>query len=152
MINRDIYYRMHYLYKHEALSVDQISEELSLSKSTVRRHLKQGEFKERKGRNCNTRLDDFKEQIDELLKKHPYTAMQIFQMLTEDGFEGSYSTVKRYILKVRPVQRKPILNSISCLVKPRRLILATAEKFPAKHRASFVGFCHGAVLFTLSFC
>jgi len=106
MINRDIYYRIHYLYKHESLSIDQISEELSLSKSTVRRHLKQGEFRERKGRNCNTKLDDFKEQVNELLKKHPYTAMQIFQMLTEDGFEGSYCTVKRYVLKVRPVQRK----------------------------------------------
>jgi len=132
MINRDIYYRIHYLYKHEALSIDQISEELSLSRSTVQRRLKQDIFKERKDRSCNNKLAKLEGYIDELLKKHPYSVMQIFQMLSEDGFEGSYSTVKRYVLKVRPVQRKAYFKLNFCPAKPRRLTLAIAEKFHAK--------------------
>jgi len=107
MISRDMYYRMHFLRNKKNLTVGQIAEELGISAPTVRRRLGQDEFHERKERQVSTKLDDFRKRIAGLLNEYPsYTAMQIYQMLKADGYEGSYTTVKRHVAEVRPVPRK----------------------------------------------
>jgi transposase len=107
MISRDMYYRIHFLKKNKLFSTGQIAGLLGLSEKTVRYWLKQAEFHERKERQVGTRLDGFRGQIDKLLDDVPsYTAMQIYQMLAADGYDGSYETVKRYAATVRPAPRK----------------------------------------------
>lgn len=107
MISREMYYHMRFLKDKRNLSVGQIAEELGISAQTVRRRLEQDEFQGRKERQVATKLDGFRERIADLLKEYPsYTAMQIFQMLKADGYEGGYTTVKRHVAEVRPVSRK----------------------------------------------
>lgn len=111
MIDRNIFYRIHYLHKHEKLSPGQIAEEIGISESTVRRRIAQSDFNERKERSVPLKLDRYTEHIRRLLDDFPgYTATQIFQMLREDGFEGSYSTVRRMVAKARPPVKKTYMR------------------------------------------
>lgn len=107
MISREMYYHMRFLKNKKNLSVAQIAEELGISAKTVRRRLEQDEFHGRKERQVASKLDGFRERTADLLKEYPsYTAMQIFQMLKADGYDGSYTTVKRHVAEIRPVPRK----------------------------------------------
>ena len=45
-----------------------------------------------------------------MLETHPYTAVQIFQRLREDGFDGGYTIVKDYVRKIRPPKIKAFLK------------------------------------------
>jgi transposase len=47
-----------------------------------------------------------------MLQTHPYTATQIFQRIREQGFEGGYTIVKRYVRKVRP-PKSPVFLTLS---------------------------------------
>lgn len=106
MITREMYYRMRYLRGEEGLNSAQIAMTLDISESTVSRWLKKDEFEERRGRDVPRKLDKFRGRITELLNAFPYTPTQVFQRIKEDGYDGSYSTVKRYVTKVRPPVRK----------------------------------------------
>jgi hypothetical protein len=39
-------------------------------------------------------LDGYKDYLDENLRKGDISILQIYQRIKEDGFEGSYSTVR----------------------------------------------------------
>lgn len=48
-------------------------------------------------------LDRFKGRVAELLKEYPnITAQRVFEILTSEGFNGGYTSVKKYVRKVRP--------------------------------------------------
>lgn len=42
-------------------------------------------------------LDPYKQQIDIWLEEAPYSAVRIYEKVTECGFKGSYNVVKRYV-------------------------------------------------------
>lgn len=44
-----------------------------------------------------TKLDSYKQQIDQWLEKEPYPAIRILEKLREIGFDGGYSIVKTYV-------------------------------------------------------
>ena len=44
-----------------------------------------------------TKLDAYKQQIDQWLEEAPYSAVRILEKLKEQGFEGKYSIVKEYV-------------------------------------------------------
>ena len=110
MISREIYHWIHFYHRHEKLSPFQIGRKLNLSESTVRRHLTADEYNGRKKRQVKSVLDDYKDLIKRLLASHPYSAEQIYQRLKENGYTGSYSTVKRYVCQVRPVMPKAFFS------------------------------------------
>ena len=41
-----------------------------------------------------TKLDAYKQQVDQWLEEAPYSAVRILEKLKEQGFEGNYSIVK----------------------------------------------------------
>jgi hypothetical protein len=45
-----------------------------------------------------------------MLEGQPYSARQIFQQISEQGFAGGYTIVKDYVRKVRPTRRKAYLK------------------------------------------
>lgn len=50
-----------------------------------------------------TKIDPFKPRVAELLAKYPdITAQRVLEILTEEGFRGRYTAVKKYVRKVRP--------------------------------------------------
>jgi transposase len=106
MINREMYQWIHFYDRHEKLTPSQIAVKLKISESTVRRHLAESEYTGRKERHMQSVLDNYKDYIGKLLSSHPYSSEQIFRRISENGYTGSYSTVKRYVRLVRPVMPK----------------------------------------------
>jgi transposase len=60
-----------------------------------------------------SKLDPYKERIGELLDKYPdITGQRIFELLTGEGFDGGFTTVKNYVRRVRPKpKRTPSLET-----------------------------------------
>jgi len=106
MLSREQYYQLHILRNNLHLNVAQLSKELNISESSVRRWLKKSEYSERSSRSVSGKLSKWHKYIDQLLRQHSYSARQLFQMISEDGYTGSYSTVKRYVKKIRPPRNK----------------------------------------------
>jgi len=44
-----------------------------------------------------TKLDPYKQKIDQWLEEAPYSSVRILEKLQEEGFEGKYSMVKEYM-------------------------------------------------------
>lgn len=50
-----------------------------------------------------SKLDPFKPRVPQLLKDFPeITTQRVFEILTTEGFTGGYTSVKKYVRKVRP--------------------------------------------------
>ena len=94
------------MFSQDKLKSSQIAKELGLDQRTVIRWIKEESYRPRKSTAGASLLSPFKQEINRMLEKHPYTATQIFQQLQELNYEGSYNTVKRYVGKVRP-RRSP---------------------------------------------
>ncbi|MBS5725704.1 MAG: transposase [Clostridiales bacterium] len=45
----------------------------------------------------STKLDAYKQQVDQQMEEAPYSAVRILEKLKEQGFEGKYSIVKEYV-------------------------------------------------------
>ncbi len=106
MLSENEYYQLHVLYNNLHLNIAQLAEKLNISESSVRRWLKKPQYSERSSRELPSKLLPWHGYIDRLLQQHRYSARQLFQMISEEGYSGSYSTVKRYVNKVRPAEKK----------------------------------------------
>jgi len=106
MITREQYYQLHVLHDSLQLTVAQLATKLNLSESSVRRWLKESEYRERSSHPIQGKLSKWHARIEQLLQQYNYSAMQLFQIISEAGYTGSYSTVKRYVKKVRPSRKK----------------------------------------------
>ena len=101
MIDYELFARIRHLTENERLSPPQIARELAMDPRTVRKWLG-ASFRPRTKTQRPSKLNPFKPQVVRMLQNHPYTATQIFQRIREQGFEGGYNIVKRYVRKVRP--------------------------------------------------
>ncbi len=102
MIDYELFSRIRNLHGREGLTVPQIARELDLDPRTVQKWLSEPRFRQKSPHARPSKLDPFKDSIVRLLETHPYTAMQIFQRLREEGFGGAYTIVKEYVRKMRP--------------------------------------------------
>jgi transposase len=98
------------LHAHQGLNASQIAKEVSLDPRTVAYWLTQEHFRPRKPRPRPSTLDPFKAQIVRLLERSPYSAAQVFQHLSEHGFDGGYAIVKAYVRTVRPRRQAAFLT------------------------------------------
>ncbi|MEE9253458.1 MAG: IS21 family transposase [Pseudomonadales bacterium] len=110
MIDYETYRRVHHLHDAQALSVTQIARELSLDPRTVRQWIDEPQFRPRKPTPRPSKLDVHKRYIQQLLEKHPYSAVQVYQRLREAGYEGGISIVKDYVRRVRPSRAPAFLT------------------------------------------
>jgi len=109
MINYELFAKIKHLKEHEGLTAPQIAGELAIDVRTVRKWL-DAAFRPKKITPRSSKLDPFKSDIVRMLETHPYTATQIFQRICEEGFDGGYSIVKRYVRKVRPPKSPAFLK------------------------------------------
>ena len=109
MINYELFAKIKHLKEHEGLTAPQIAGELAIDVRTVRKWL-DAAFRPKKITPRPSKLDPFKSNIVRMLETHPYTATQIFQRICEEGFDGGYSIVKRYVRKVRPPKSPAFLK------------------------------------------
>ncbi len=96
-----------------------IAKVLGIARKTVRKMLADHEERRRRGDDALARegprpraprpskLDRYADRIEELLKQFPkITAQRVFEIITEEGFEGRYTIVRQHMRKVHPKERK----------------------------------------------
>mgnify|MGYP003558144174 FL=1 len=110
MIDYDTFCRIKQLGEKEGLNISQIAVELGLDWRTTAFWFKQARFQERASGARPSMLDSYKDQIQRLLEKHPYSAAQLLLILREQGYSGGYTIIKDYVRKVRPPRRAAYLT------------------------------------------
>jgi transposase len=110
MITYETFARIIFLRDQKGLTPPQIARETGHGERTVRKWLRDRQFHPRKPVIRKSKLDPFKDRVVQMLEAHPYTARQIFQALGEEGYDGCYSVVKRFVKKIRPRREKAYLT------------------------------------------
>ena len=110
MIDYETYTKIKLYKDQHGLKCSQIAWQLNLDYRTVEKWMHKKQYQQRKSPRRVSKLDRFKEQIQRMLEIHPYTAVQIFQKIREDGFDGGYTIVKEYVRKIRPPKIKAFLK------------------------------------------
>lgn len=112
MIDYDTFCRIKHLREHDRLTTTQIARSLALDPRTVTQWLNSPRYRPRQAAARPSKLDPFKPTIRRLLEHHPYSVQQLFQHLTEHGFEGRITILKDYVRTVRP-PRKPAFLTLA---------------------------------------
>ena len=110
MIDYELFSKIKHLNQNDGLTAQQIATELVLDVRTVEKWLNETHYRPRRSVQRPSKLDPFKDDIVRMLERHAYTAMQIFQQIREQGFDGQYTIVKAYVRKVRPPKQKAFLK------------------------------------------
>jgi transposase len=110
MIDYETYVRIRNYYENDGLKYSQIANELNLDCRTVAKWANEKQYQPRKSSLRKSKLDPFKNDIIRMLEKHPYSATQIYQRITRDGFKGGTTIVEDYVRKVRPPKTKAYLK------------------------------------------
>ena len=110
MIDYERFCKIKNLRKQQGLTPSQISLEVSLDNRTVKKWLAEDRFRPRKSAQKESKLDPFKKDIVRMIERYPYSAVQVFQKIQEQGFSGGYSIVKEYVRKIRPPRKEAFLT------------------------------------------
>lgn len=102
-------------------SIRKIAKECQISRNTVRKVLRSGSTEEtrKKGEWSKTKLTDFKELLEKLLQeradeespKRKKSLLSMYQILREEGFTGSYDTVRRFAKNWSEEQKSGLNNA-----------------------------------------
>jgi transposase len=110
VIDRRTVFEIHQL-AHEGFSIRKIARTLRISRDSVKRYLinpnpPRTHFLRK------SKLDPFKDQIDQFLVKDPsVSAAVLHQRLTAQGFNGEISILRDYLKKIRKLfKEKPVLR------------------------------------------
>jgi len=110
MIDYEDFCKIKKLRDQDGLKASQIADEMAIDVRTVSKWLEKPRFAPRHNGPQSSILDSFKDEVNRLLERHSYTATQVYQIVREHGYTGSYNTVKRYVRKVRPRRAKAYLK------------------------------------------
>lgn len=91
--------------KNNGLNISEISRQLNIDRKTVRDHLERDEPKKYRRQSGESKLDKFKEYIDQRLEKHCLTARKIFKEIRAQGFKGGYVIVSKYVKEIKDKHR-----------------------------------------------
>ena len=110
----------------QGYSGEAIARHLGISRSTVFRHLRSETFPERKGRADagHSLLDPWQHVVFEHWNSGRRHGRQMFHTLQQNGYRGSYSTVARYLQRLRAAQ------GIVLACKPAKQPPASAGRGP----------------------
>jgi len=109
MITYQEWHRIKELAARDQLNAAQIAAELGLVPRTVRKWMKE-DYRPAKRSPRASRLDPFKGRIMGLLQQHPYSAVQVLELLRDQGFEGGITIVRDYLQQIRPRTREAFLT------------------------------------------
>lgn len=109
MTDYETFHAIRHLHE-KRLNISQIALELKLSRPTVRRQLAKGRYEKAKSTPRSSKLDPYKERIRSYLNRYEYSAVQIFRMIKEDGYDGGEGILRAYVAKTRPPKHTAYLT------------------------------------------
>jgi transposase len=112
MISKETFWKMKWESGTLGLKASQLAKRHGVSEKTVRNWLKKEDYSDRPVREVDSILDPYKNLVNQMLHEcSDYSAQQIYQRLSsETAYNGSYSTVCRYVNGIRPPTYQPYLN------------------------------------------
>ena len=110
MTDYETFQAIKHLHENEYLNVSQIARELKVSRPTVRRQLARTKYEKTLRPPRSGKLDPYKDIIRNYLNRHDYTAVQLFKMIKEEGYEGGSSILRAYIAQIRPPKKTAYLT------------------------------------------
>jgi len=84
----------------QGVSIKKIARKLKLSKNTVRKYLRSDDPPEFKAREYDLKLEAYQDQVKQMHSKG-YIGTRIFDELVKLGYEGSLSTVHRFVSGIK---------------------------------------------------
>jgi len=105
------------------MSQQAIAERTGMSDSTIGRWLAQGSFPERKPREQTSHVDRYLPYLIERWESGCHTIAGLFRELEEQGYKGSYASVRDSIVRLLPTGRKNTSDSFS-----KTAVLATSRQ------------------------
>ena len=104
---------------HQGLNISQISRETGYHRNTVRKYLAAQTMPIPASRRIRpSKLDPFKEYIQQRIRDYPLSAARISREIQEMGFSGKCTIVKDYIREIRPPTSVPAVFRYE--TEPRR--------------------------------
>jgi transposase len=90
----------------------QIARELKLHVQTVRKWLERERYERSRGAQTarRSKLDAFKPALVRWVDGHPFTGMQLWHKVKEQGYTGGYSILKAYLRRIRPNRTEAFLT------------------------------------------
>ena len=110
MINYETFCKIQDCRERQGLTVAQTARALHLHPRTVAKWSARGHFERRRPQSRSSVLDPFKPRITRMLDTHPYSAVQIFQRLGEEGYDGGITILRDYVRRIRPAKRPVYLK------------------------------------------
>ena len=110
MITYETFCRIHDCRERQGLTVAQTARALHLHPRTVAKWSTRSQFERRRPQARCSVLDAFKPSITRLLDTYPYSAVQIFQRVREEGYGGGLTIVRDYVRRIRPPKRPVYLK------------------------------------------
>jgi transposase len=108
MISLDEFLQIRHQFHNERREIPQIAQNLGLDKKTIAKWARQADYVPRRSGHRQSKLDSFKPTIMKLVKEQGLSAMHIYQLLRDDGYEGGYTILKTFVSNERigaPVNR-----------------------------------------------
>ena len=105
------------------MSQQAIAERTGMSDSTIGRWLAQGSFPERKPREQTSHVDRYLPYLIERWESGCHNIAGLFRELEEQGYKGSYASVRDSIVRLLPTGRKNTSDSFS-----KTAVLATSRQ------------------------
>ena len=112
MIDFETFQKIKFYHSQQGLNVAQIAQQLNLDSRTIAYWVHQPNYRPRKSQAQTSKLDSFKPTIIRMLETHPYSSVQIFQRIRDDGFQGGITIVRDFVQKVRP-RRAPAFLTLA---------------------------------------
>lgn len=110
MVDYHMFCEIKRLYTEKKLNSNQIGKVIGIDQKTAARWIRRDRFVKNRGNPRISVLTAHKKRIQSLLDMHPYTAQQIFNMLKDEGFKGSYSVLSQYVSTMRAPSRTAYLT------------------------------------------
>ena len=110
MIDYETFCKIRDCRERQRLTVAQTARALHLHPRTVAKWSARSHFEPRRRVSRGSLLDPFKPRITRLLDTYPYSAVQIFQRLREEGYGGGTTILRDYVRRIRPPKRPVYLK------------------------------------------
>lgn len=87
--------------KRQGYSSRAIARKLGIHRKTVKKYLEEREFPAYRAVERHSQLEPYYKIIDDWLSTEDYRATRVHELVTKQGYWGSYETVKRYVRTVK---------------------------------------------------